>query len=196
MPKTIENVVVLITGISGIGKRTVGEALCALDPSFKSVTPDDWMTPILRLLGNDASTMDLLTPDGWHAVNKVRDAVFDTIAHICPQQDNFVISDEMRQGDVWHRKNYERVEQLAQEKGAVLIPIRLICDLPILLTRLVNEERKKYIFKPLDAESIKQRFLTTETIKTGSKFEFTLDTTKLSPQESARTILEHVHNVL
>lgn len=51
----------IIIFIIGIGKRTIGDAICKLDPSFKNVTPDDWMTPILRLLGDDDSTLYTLT---------------------------------------------------------------------------------------------------------------------------------------
>jgi hypothetical protein len=196
MSNKIENVIVFLNGISGIGKRSVGNAICKLDPSFKNVTPDDYMTPILRLLGDDASTLYSLTPEGWNAVNQVRDAVFNTIAHICPHESNFVINNELREDNEWHKKFYARIELMAQEKGALLIPVRLICELHVLLSRLVNEERKKFIFKPLDPDEIKQRFLTTETFKSGNKHELTLETTNLSPRESAQKILGHVRNVL
>jgi len=117
----IKNVIIFLTGISGIGKRTIGDAICKLDPSFKNVTPDDWMTPILRLLGDDASTLYSLTAEGWAAVNQVRDAVFDTIAHICPREANFVINEELREDNEWHIKFYARVEQMAQEKQATFV---------------------------------------------------------------------------
>ncbi len=69
--KKIKNVIVFISGISGIGKRTIGDAICKLDPSFKNVTPDDWMSPILRLLGENESTLYSLTAEGWSAVNRI-----------------------------------------------------------------------------------------------------------------------------
>lgn len=196
MNNKIKNVIVFITGISGIGKRTIGEAICKLDPSFQNVTPDDWMTPILRLLGDDDSVLYSLTTEGWNAVNQVRDAVFDTIAHICPHEANFVINEELREDNEWHKKFYARIEQMAKEKQATLIPIRLICDLPVLLERLVSEDRKNYIFKPRDTKEIAARALDTETFKSGSKYELTLDTTTLSPQQSAQKILEHLRKVL
>ncbi len=94
----------------------------------------------------------------------MRDAVFDTIAHVCPRETNFVINEELREDNEWHKKFYTRIEQMAQEKQATLVPIRLICDLPVLLERLVSEDRKKYIFKPRDAQEIKERALSTETL--------------------------------
>jgi len=192
----LANIIIFITGISGIGKRTIGDAICKLDPSFKNVTPDDWMTPILRLLGDDDSTLYSLTAEGWSAVNQVRDAIFDTIAHICPREANFIINNDLREDNEWHKKFYARIEQMTKEKQATLIPIRLICDLPVLLERIVSEDRKNYIFKPRDAQEIKERALSTETFQSGSKYELTLDTTNLSPQQSAEKILEHLHKIL
>ncbi len=94
------------------------------------------------MLGDDVSTLYSLTAEGWNAVNQVRDAIFDTIAHICPRETNFVINQELREDNEWHKKFYARIEQMAQEKQATLIPIRLICDLTLLLGRLVSEDRK------------------------------------------------------
>jgi chloramphenicol 3-O-phosphotransferase len=196
MTKHIKNVIIFITGISGVGKRTIGDAICKLDQSFTNVTPDDWMTPILRLLGDDASTLYSLTAEGWNAVNQVRDAIFDTIAHICPREANFVINEELREDNEWHKRFYARIEQMAKEKQATLIPVRLVCDLPVLLERVVSEDRKNYRFKPRDAKEIQERALSTETFKSGSKYELTLDATNLLPEESAAKILEHAYKVL
>ena len=189
--RKFENIIVLLTGIDGVGKRTIGETLCSLDRTFKLVLSDLWLNPILSLMGDGPNVINTLDAEGWKAINEIRDIIFDTIAHVCPQGSNFVITEKLVEGNIWHEKFYERVELMANEKQAFLIPIRLICELPVLLTRVVSVDRKNY-HKPRDANVVRERALHQETFKSKNKNELTLDTTDLSPKESAEKIFQHL----
>jgi hypothetical protein len=186
-----ENVIILLTGIDGVGKRTIGEALCSLDRTFRLVLSDFWLNPVLQLMSDDPNVINTLDAKGWRAINEIRDVIFDTIAHVCPQGSNFIITEKLVEGNIWHKKFYERVELMANEKQALLVAVRLICELPVLLTRVVSEDRKKY-HKPRDANVVRERVLLQETFKSKNKNELTLDTTDLSPKESAEKILHHL----
>lgn len=192
--KKFENIIVLLTGISGIGKRTIGQAMCTVNPSFRCVLSDSWQDPILRLLGDDSTVMNTLTSESWTAINKIRDVVFDTIANVCPREFNFVITEELTEGNIWHKNFFERAQLMTQKRNAKLIPVRLFCELPVLLQRVVSEDRKNFL-KPRDIDFVKNRFSTTETFKSKNKDEFTLDTTNLSPRESAEKILQHLEDI-
>ena len=186
-----ENVIVLLTGIDGVGKRTIGETLCSLDRTFKLVLSDLWLNPILSLMGDGPNVINTLDAESWKAINEIRDVIFDTIAHVCSQSSNFVITEKLVKGNIWHEKFYERIELIANEKQAFLIPVRLICELPVLLTRVVSFDRKNY-HKPQDANVVRERALHQETFKSKNKNELTLDTTNLSPKESAEKIFQHL----
>ncbi|HRD68995.1 MAG TPA: hypothetical protein PK657_02515 [Legionella sp.] len=48
------NVIILLMGIAGTGKKTIGEAIAAQNPQYKLAHHNDWCDPVLKLLGNDA----------------------------------------------------------------------------------------------------------------------------------------------
>jgi hypothetical protein len=150
-----------------------------------------WLNPILSLMGDEPDVINTLNPQAWNSINQIRDVIFDTIAHVCVQKSNFIITEKLVEGNIWHKKFYERVELMANEKQALLVPVRLMCELPVLLTRVVSEDRKNY-HKPRDINVVQERALHQETFKSKNKNELTIDTTILSPKESAEKILEHL----
>ncbi|MFO8671966.1 hypothetical protein SC848_01050 [Legionella pneumophila serogroup 1] len=50
-----KNNIILLMGIAGTGKRTIGEEIVAQDNTFRLAHHHDWIDPILKLLGSDAS---------------------------------------------------------------------------------------------------------------------------------------------
>lgn len=155
---------------------------------------DSWVDPILRLLGDEPEVMNTLTQKGWAAINNIKDVIFDAIINICPKDSSFIISQELLQNNPWHKNFYEQVEHLAKARNAQLIPVRLICDTPVLLERVISEDRKKF-YKTRSPNMIKERAMTTEPFKSTNKNELTLDTTDLSIQQTAKKILQHLEDL-
>jgi len=61
MKPCFENIIVLLVGIAGVGKRTIGESMFSIDHTFRCVLCDSWLEPILRLLGDDPTVMNSLS---------------------------------------------------------------------------------------------------------------------------------------
>src|SRR5690348_3030400 len=105
----LKNNIILLMGIAGCGKMTIGEAIVKQNPSFKLVTPDSSFGSILKLLGNNDKVMNSLNEKGWSAVNQALDVTLYTIADVCPKDSNFVITSEMLSNNPYHQNYFERV---------------------------------------------------------------------------------------
>jgi len=187
----LKNNIILMMGIAGTGKMTIGEAIVKQNPNFKLVTPDLAMEPVLKLLGDDADVMWSLNEKGWNAINQALDVVLYTIAEVCPKDSNFVITSEMLANNPYHQNYFERIQQAARKRGANLTPIRITCELDELLNRVQNNSRLNY-FKTRDVELIKKRFKDEKVFFSKLPNELTLDVTQLSPESSATKIIEWI----
>jgi hypothetical protein len=187
----LKNNIILLMGIAGSGKMTIGEAIAQQDPHFKFISPHDWLDPLLKLLKDDESVWWLLDEKGWAVVNQANDVVLNMIADVCPKESNFAISYEMLANNPYHQNYFERVQNAATRRDATLTPVRLICDLEELLERVQAKSRIAY-FKTRDVELIKKRFADNEVFFSHLPNELTLDVTDITPKESAEKILEWV----
>lgn len=185
----LTNTIILLMGIAGTGKMTVGNAIRKQDNSFKLVTSDSWSDPILRLLGDDESIWWSLDEKGWDAVNQSRDVILNTIANVCPIESNFIICQEMLADNPYHQDFYNKVNVVVEKREAKFMPVRLICELDELLRRVQNTDKAAY-FKTRNTELIKKRFADDQVFLSHSPNEYTLDITHLPSEESAKKIIE------
>ena len=189
----LTNNIILLMGIAGCGKMTIGEAFVKQNPYFKLVTPDSSLDPILKLLGDNEQVWWSLDKKGWAAVNQALDVTLYTIAEVCPKESNFVITSEMLADNPYHQNYFERVKHAATKRGAKLTPVRLICELDKLLDRVQGDSRLAY-FKTRDVELIKKRFAEEQVFFTKMPNELTLDVTHLTPDASAEQVMQWVTN--
>jgi aminoglycoside 6'-N-acetyltransferase len=189
----LTNNIILLMGIAGTGKMTIGNAIVKQNSHFKLIIHDSWVEPVLKLLGDNEQVWWSLDKNGWSAVNQALDVMLYTIAEVCPKESNFVITSEMLANNPYHQNYLERVQQAAKKRGATLTPVRLICELGELLERVRNNNRLAY-FKTRDVELIKKRFAEEQVFFSKMLNEFTLDVTHLTPDASAKEIMQWVTN--
>ncbi len=196
------NQIILLSGIAGTGKKTIGQAITEINPMFKLVHHHDYLDPILKLLNKNPKNINPdsiwwdLDDNGWESLKKARRVAFDTIAYACSADDSFVITYELLKNDIYHQAIFDEIKKLADIRNATFIPVRLICELEELLKRLCSHERKKY-YKTQDVQLIKQRYSNTEVFQSRLKNELTIDVSSLSPEESAHKIIswaQQCHN--
>lgn len=187
----LTNNIILLMGIAGTGKMTIGETIVRHNPHFKLSTPDSSLEPVLKLLGGNEQVWWSLDEKGWAAINQALDVTLYTIAEVCPKESNFVITSEMLADNPYHQNYFERVQHAATKRGATLTPVRLICELDELLDRVQNNSRSAY-FKTRDVELIKKRFAEEQVFFSKMPNEFTLDVTHLTPEASAEKIIQRV----
>ena len=91
-------------------------------------------------------------------------------------------------GDYIHYKN---IAGLADKKEGLFVPIILNCDIDILLDRGSNPNRAERL-KITNKDFLRKKIENDKMIKLNHPNLLTLDVTSLSPQESARIILDHL----
>ncbi|MDP3560973.1 MAG: hypothetical protein Q8R83_02195 [Legionellaceae bacterium] len=187
--------IILLMGIAGTGKKTIGDAIIRQDKAFKLAHHHDWVDPVLKLFDDDchnddtASVWYSLDEKGWNALNAARKVIFDTIANVCAPESSFVITYEMLANNIYHQALFNEVVELTHIRQARFIPVRLICDLDELLKRVTGDSRKKY-YKTHDTTLIRERFTNDQVFSSHLASEYTLNVTNLTPEEAASHILQ------
>jgi hypothetical protein len=184
----LKNVMVYLVGFSGTGKLTVARELALILKA--RVVDNQWINnPIFGLLDNDRVTP---FPVGvWDQITKVRQAVLDTIAMLSAPDANFILTHAGYDNDRKDLEIYNAIEITAQRRGAIFVPVRLLCEEAELARRVVSPERASRL-KSMDPKAALREARTRDVLKVNHANQMTLDISAISPQESARLILEHI----
>jgi hypothetical protein len=186
----LKNVIVYLVGFSGTGKLTVASELALLLKA--RVVDNHWINnPILGLIDSDRVTP---FPEGvWDQIAKVRQAVLDTIATLSAPGSNFIMTHAGYDDDPEDWKIYNAIARAAERRGALFIPIRLLCAEKELLRRVVSSERVLKL-KSMDPEAASRDAKDRNVLAVNHANGMTLDVTALSPQEAACLILTHIQS--
>lgn len=188
-----ENVIILLMGFAGTGKRTIGQELSKLE-NFRFVHHHDWIDPILNLLGTNSLVWWDLNQDGWKKINDVRDIIFSTIADVSPRNFNFIITFELVDKDPYHQIFYNKLLEVVEKRHATFMPVRLICNEAELVERLQSTDRNQYL-KLSDKELAQKRVREQQVFYSGHKNEISIDVTNLTAIVSAKKILDALKSI-
>ena len=145
--------------------------------------------PILSLIHRDGKTK--LPRRVWDNALKIWDAVADTLVHISPPEYNFVLTNVLIQGDAGDQKHYERIKDVAEQRKARFVPVRLmISDTDEHIKRITDPNRALKL-KETNAEAPKRYAETQEVLHVPHPHCLTLDVTRLTAAEAADVILKH-----
>ena len=182
-----KNVIVYLVGFSGAGKLTVARELAV---PLRARVVDKINNPIFGLLDNDRVT-PFPTAAVWDQVDKVRQAVLDTIATLSARETNFILTHAGYDDDPEDWKIYGAIARAADHRGALFVPVRLLCEEAELMRRVVSPERASRL-KSMDPVAASREARTREVLRPSHDNAMTLDISAISSQESARLILEHI----
>ncbi len=184
----MENVLVYLVGFAGTGKLTIARALA--EATGAKVVDNQWINnPIFGLLDHDR-----LTPYPaavWRQIDKVRDAVLETIATLGAARASYVFTHEGFEGDPGDRQIYEAIRQTAHRRGACFLPIRLICNEDEIVKRVVSPDRALRL-KNMDPERSLRSVRNSIVLKPNHENEVMLDISEKQPPEVVSMILEQV----
>lgn len=185
------NTFVLLMGFPGVGKLTIARALSPL-LSAKVIDNHWFNNPILRLLDDDGTTP---LPSGiWEYTGRVRQAVLDAIVAYGPPSANFIFSHAGIEGDERSNRTFRQIAGAARECGALLVPVRLLCDEEELIRRVTTPARREHL-KSIDAHASREKSRRAQVLDPKHQFTLNLDVTSKTAEASAAEIRDHILSV-
>ena len=182
----VQNVMIHLIGPPGVGKYTIGSLVAERIGA--------------RLVDNHSVNnviFNLVAPDGirplpsaiWPRVAQVRAAVLDTMIHVSPPGLSFVLTNYIRGEDPGEEAAFLQVVDVAAARGATFVPVLLSCETPVLVQRVVSEDRARRmkLIDPVRTASLNDDV---PAFRTDHPNTLELDVTHVSPDEAASRIIE------
>ena len=178
---------IYLIGLAGTGKLTIAKAI---QRQFDCLLVDN------HLINN--VVFSLIDPDGvtpvrqevWSKVIAIRSIALATIRDHSRRNRNFVFTNELLAGNARHEQFFADVRDLAQARGATLLPVRLLIDPEELARRVVSPGRTE-AFKDINAAGARERAATCTLLQPAGVDCMNLDVTALTAEEAASRILAH-----
>ena len=184
-------VFVYIFGHAGCGKLTIAKAV---QERFDAILVDNHLinNVVFSLIDKDPVTP--LPEEIWDPVDKVRDIALEVIRDHSTPGRSFILTNQLAEGVERHARYFEDVERLAAERGALLLPVRIVIEPEELARRIVSPDRRQKL-KQMDPD----KALATPkdaVLKPDTPHLFELDVTKLKPDTAAKRIVEELQKRL
>lgn len=190
MGDDMRNLIVYLIGPPGVGKRTVGKLLAEQLPA-KLVDNHLWLNPVLGLVEQDGVTP---LPDRvWEFATRSRRTVMEAIAELSPAQWNFIFTHAaVGAGDELDREVALDIMRVAEARKANLRAVNLTAGADELARRVVLPERRE-LMKETDPIAAR-RNAEQPPFNPGICRTIRVDTTQLSPRETASGILSELRS--
>jgi len=174
--------IIYLTGKPGVGKYTIAKELAS---RHGFIVCDNQLinNPIFELLQYDGYAK---IPDfAWDTIARIRAEVFDFLTH--HTKNSYVLTNCLADTDE-DRELYGQVQQIAQMRGSLFVPVQIQISKEEHLKRLTRPERRERwkSIDPLDAED------NGPLISISHPNLFSVNVSKLSPEDAAETIMNHI----
>ena len=188
MAVTFDNTIILLMGFAGTGKYTIGRRLSNLTGA-KLIDNHLINNPIFTVV--DADGVTSLPAPVWDKVKQIRRIVYEAIRELSPPNLSFIFTMELRQSNPADHVAFVKLRKLAESRGSLFIPFRLVCDVEELCQRVTSPERAERL-KELSAERARKK--STEDMVLNPKHPHlrTIDVTNRSPSGGVAAILKEV----
>ncbi|MEN8238732.1 MAG: AAA family ATPase [Actinomycetota bacterium] len=188
------SLVIALTGFPGTGKLTVARSIAAeVERSGGvAVVVDNHSinNPIFGLIDQDGITP--LPSEVWDRVGDVTRAVFKTVETLTPHDWDVVFTAYL--DGVTDTGWLPALARIAEQRGATLVPVRLLCDPTEIARRIVEPERRAQM-KSIDPDLPYRLAEAGSPHDSGMPNSLTIDVTRLPPLDAARAILQHARSI-
>lgn len=184
----LTNTIIYLFGFAGTGKYTVAKELSKVTGA-KLVDNHLINNPIFSVIRADGITK--LPETVWEKTWAIRKIVLQAIETLSPPEFSFVFTNQLCNEDPDDHLLYQEICDLAEKRGSLFIPVRMLCDVHERVKRIVSDDRKERMkcIDPNEATDSEARF----TVFTPThKNTLTLDVTAISPSEAVRIIHTHI----
>ncbi|KAF4949036.1 hypothetical protein FGADI_9321 [Fusarium gaditjirri] len=180
---------IYINGFPGVGKLTIAKELQQLLPGSKVYHNHLLIDPIDALVERSSP--------GYHEMRTgLRRYILNAIATSEYTKDKTWIFTDAREASEAGEKGAKDYEAAARKRRVSFISIVLECEIEENIRRAINPMRSQSVDAKLTDEAILRLILENEAIyRFGDENELVLDVTKLSSNEAALRIKEHVNRL-
>jgi hypothetical protein len=187
----VKNTIVYLIGHYGVGKLTIGRAICAATHArlFDNHLANN---VIFSLVREDGHTP---LPKGvWPLIMTIRRQALTAMAELAGPDASFVLTNALMDDDPMDRQALDEVMAVAGHRGAVFLPVFLTASDAAHAARIPSPEREQRLkaTNAAGAESVRRA---RRIISLDHPNRLDLDTTDLPPQEAARIIIEHAERL-
>ena len=178
---------IYLFGFAGSGKLTIAKEI---EGRWDCIVVDNHHVNnvIFALIDIDQHGAGELPERVWDHVMRVRQAAMDAIRDLARPGRNFVFTNELIEGVDRHAVFFHDIAELAKDRGAHLLPVRLLVHPKELERRITSPEREEKL-KITNPEVAKDRAQNEEVFRPEGYDYLDLDVTSIDPGESARRIL-------
>ena len=192
MTFALDNTLVVLIGFAGTGKYTVGRLL-AERTGAKLVDNHLINNPVFTVVGADGVTP--LPAPVWEKVAAIRRLVYEAVREIAPPGLSFIFTLEMREKDPAAHRAFRDLEELALARRALLVPVRLVCDVEELCRRVVHPARAARL-KDISPDNARRKFAEHTVLDPQHENTRTVDVTARTPEESAAAVLREIELIV
>jgi len=187
MKKTIIHLI----GFPGTGKYTIAQELSSLN-SFVLIDNHLINNPIFSLIDLDGKTK--LSERVWDNTAKIWDAVFDTMINISNPQNNYILTSALFDNEEKDIIFFKKIMHVVGITQSIYVPVRLLCNKQQLMRRITEEDRKARL-KETSPDNAEYNIENRRVFFTNHRNEITLETSDLSPSETAKNIIKHINDL-
>ena len=188
MKISFDNTIILLMGFAGCGKYTIGQGLSKLTGA-KLVDNHLINNPIFTVVHQDGVTP--LPPPVWDKVKEIRRIVYNAIRELSPPNLSFIFTAELRESNTADHVAFVELKKLADARGSLFVPFRLVCDVDELCRRVVSPERAERL-KMISPELARKRCEEDKVLTPRHSNLRTIDVTAKSPNGGVATIVKEV----
>lgn len=182
------NCILYLMGFAGTGKLTIARAL-ADRAAFIIVDNHFINNVVFKLIPRDRNA----PPGTWGLVRRVRDVVIDTIRDLSSPHDSFIFTNEVVEGSAEDASIFAQIQQLAKDRQAHFLPVRLLISADEIARRVVSPERAEQL-KSVDAAEARSAVLRRQVYVPRDVGYFDIDVTTLAASRVADLIIREARS--
>ena len=185
---TMKNTVIYLFGFPATGKYTIAKEIVA-QTDARLIDNHLINNVIFSVIRPDGKTK--LPEEVWQFTRQVSDLVREAAVKLVSAEENFIFTNALNEEYPPDHITYEKVLEVAKQRDALFVPVRMVCDLEVLQKRIGSKDRQERM-KMTDPEGIAEHYQNWTVLNPDHKYKFELDTTHLTVQEAVAAILTHV----
>lgn len=191
---TTKPAIVHLIGFPAAGKLTIARAIAqrAESDGGRFVVVDNHHTANVIFAVLDVDGVRELPAGVWDRVREVRHAVMRSIEELSPRDWSFIFTNVLTERDATDRAVVDGLAELATKRSSHYVPVRLHCDIEVLLGRVDNDDRRERL-KSIDPVGVRSLIESTRLIDVAPYTALDLDVTNLAAVDAAARILGHVN---